>query len=115
MSSEKRREAQARVCARFWQWVFVLCAIAFALLPLLLTSCSAQMEREPDGSLTANFNFLSKGSLKKKDGTVMRGDSNVAARELGKYGGALLKAGLIRQGVDAVTDLGGEALEELAD
>lgn len=112
MTAEKRREEQAKACARFWLLAFSLLVIFAAAL---LTSCSAQMEKAPDGTFTANVNVFSKGSLKKKDGTVMKGNSNVAAREVGKYGGALLKAGLIKTGVDAVSDLGGEALDQLAD
>jgi hypothetical protein len=117
MTSEKRRELQAKACARFWQWVFVLAAICFALLPLLLTSCSTQLKRSADGAMIANVNVFSRGSMvEHPDGRVdMRGDSTKAAEELGKYGDLLLKAGIIKTGIDAVGDVSQKAIDELTD
>lgn len=75
-------------------------------------SCSTQVVTRPNGDRVVNNNLLSKGRIEQRpDGSfVMAGNAEKAAGELGKYGGALIKAGLITRGVEAVQSVGNNAV-----
>lgn len=82
------------------------------LLTVWLCSCGAQVVTRPNGDRLVNGNLLSKGRIEQRpDGSfVMAGSAEKAAGELGKYGGALIKAGIITRGVEAVQSVGNNAV-----
>lgn len=83
------------------------------LLACVLCSCSTQVATTNDGTRLVNNNLLAKGGMiRQPDGTtVMFGDSETAAKELGKYGKLLINAGLITRGVEAVQSVGNNAID----
>ena len=85
------------------------------LLGFMLCSCSTQVATTNDGTRLVNNNLLAKGGMiRQPDGTtVMFGDSETAAKELGKYGKLLINAGLITRGVEAVQSVGNNAIDAI--
>lgn len=80
-----------------------------------VASCSSQTEMDFDpntGNLTklrSNKNFLAKGSNKANGDQY--GNAEKAAEELGEYGDKLLKAGILKTGIQELGDLADEGLD----
>lgn len=101
-----------RYCGRallaHWLPCVLLCSMA-------LCSCSTQVATSNDGTRLVNNNLLAKGGMTKNaDGSVvMWGNAEKAAGELGKYGGALISAGLITRGIEAAQSVGNNAVDAI--
>lgn len=80
-----------------------------------LCSCSTQVVTRPNGDRLVNNNLLSKGRIEQRpDGSfVMAGNAEKAADKLAGYGGALIKAGLITRGVEAVQSVSNNAVDSI--
>lgn len=85
-----------------------------ALAAFALASCSTQAIIKADGTKLVNNNFLSAGTMQVlPDGNVlMTGTAEEAAKQLGKYGSALIQAGLIGKGLEAAKSVGNNALSK---
>ena len=85
------------------------------ILCFMLCSCSTQVATAPDGTKLVNDNLLAKGGMTKNaDGSVvMWGDAEKAAGELGKYGGALISAGLVTRGIEAAQSVGNNVVKSV--
>lgn len=84
------------------------------LATLLLASCSTQAIIRADGTRLVNNNFLSAGTMQvmPDNSILMTGTAEEAAKQLGKYGSALIQAGLIGKGLEAAKSVGNNALSK---
>lgn len=79
-----------------------------------LASCSTQVITTPEGVRMVNNNLASKGALiRQKDGTIiMSGESEKAGKDLAKYLRFMGMIDIAGQGVEAIKDVGTEALKK---
>lgn len=80
------------------------------LLTVLLASCANQEATLPNGAVVKNNQLLSKGGMSMtQDGTFFAfSDSSEAAKDLGKFGEAVLRASLIRAAIGATAEVATE-------
>jgi hypothetical protein len=83
------------------------------LLSFSLISCAQQKATLPNGSIVENNQLLSKGGMSmSQDGTFFAfADSSEAAKDIGKFGEAVLRASLIRAAIGATAEVAGQVTE----
>lgn len=85
----------------------LLCLFAVA-------SCSTQAIIRTDGTKLVNNNFLSAGTMQvmPDNSILMTGTAEEAAKQLARYGGVLINAGLVKHGLNAAQSVGNTALKK---